>query len=168
MLDLFLILAGAYVYRMRGGMKPSFPRPIDQLIFALPYGIYTWYVWYYQMDLRWEYALPLSIAVWGITAAAVAKGHGNSMDLGEYDREPEWYEFAIRWLKPHMPLYWYDALGCAISGLTYTLVPGLVTLNPVLALSGLLKGPAYMIAKKAEARTEGGELLTGAALWGIF
>ena len=45
---------------------------------------------------------------------------------------------------------------------------GIATLNPVLSLSGLLKGPAYMAAKFGGTHIEGGELLTGAVLWGCI
>lgn len=148
-------LIGAFIYRMRGGMGPSFPRPIDQLLFSLPYG----------------YLAALSGAVSGaivlvLTTASVAKGHGNTMDLGDYDCEPEWYEFLIRgWLHGRISLYWYDFVGHCISGLSCTLLAGVVCGDPLLAISGILKGPAYALAKKADAGTEGGELLTGALLW---
>jgi hypothetical protein len=155
MIDLLMMPLGAFIYRMRGGMKPSLPSPVDQMLFALPYG-------YVTFQHSWWAGLIAFI----LTTIAIRKGHGNSMDLGERDTEPEWYEFTIRWLKPYMPLYWYDALGLAVSGLTYTLPAGILTLDPWRAFSGILKAPAYMISKKGGAKTEGGEMLTGAFLWG--
>lgn len=164
-----IILAGAFVYRMRGGMPPSFARPADQIIFAFPFSVMAALqctnIW------GWEYygeGFLMQAVVLAATAGAVAKGHGNNMDLGEQDKGPEWYEPVILWAKPHMPLYWYDALGLAISGLTYTIPCGLATLNPWIALSGAFKAPCYMLSKKADARTEGGELLTGGVLWGVL
>lgn len=155
MITSLFALAGAFVYRMRGGMKPSFPRPVDQMLFALPYGVAVFLA---QGPI-------LGLAAFVLTTLALVKGHGNSMDLGDQDKTPEWYEFLIKWLKPKISLYWYDATGLALSGLSYTLPAGILMLNPWIALSGVLKSPAYMLAKKAGAGTEGGELLTGALLW---
>ena len=162
--SLFALL-GAYIYRMRGGMEPSFPRPIDQVLFSIPYGLifglqFTEWFSIYE-------GIAIGLMALGLTTWAVLKGHGNNMDLGEGDASPEWYESVMRWLKPKVPLYWYDCAGMAVSGLTYTLPAGILTLNPILALSGILKAPAYMLGKKADAGTMGGELLTGALLWGV-
>lgn len=156
-LDLLMMIAGAFVYRMRGGMKPSLPSPVDQMIFALPYGVVTYL----------ETNIWIALVVYILTTIAIRKGHGNTMDLGtQPESDPEWYEFFIKWAKPRLSPYWYDALGQAVSGLTYTLPAGIATLNPVLALSGIAKAPAYMISRKGDADTEGGEMLTGAFLWG--
>ena len=150
-------------------MSPSFPRPVDQMLFALPYGIiaalFTSSVWEFI-----PYApTVVGVLTFTLTTLAVVKGHGNTMDLGEFDREPEWYEFVIRpWLFNRVPLYWYDFIGHCISGLTYTIPIGIATMNPILGLSGLAKGPAYAISKRGDAGTAGGELLTGAFLWGCL
>ena len=151
-----LTLIGAFLYRIRGGMAPHFPRPIDQALCAIPYGIIV------LMSCGWL----LGLLTFVLTTAMFARAHGNTMDLGDFDREPEWYEFLIRpWLFDKVPLYWYDLIGHSISGLVCTLPAGILTLNPFLALSGALKGPAYALGKAAGSSTEGGELLTGAVLW---
>ena len=135
------------------------PRLLIQSLFSLPYAITTYP----------EHGIYIAALVFGLTLLAVKTGHGNGMDLGDVDRgEPERLEFLILWIKPHIPLYWYDAGLLAITGLAVTLPAGIATLNPLLALSGLLKAPAYMIAKWGDTKTEGGELLTGAFLWGAI
>lgn len=158
-IDLLFILAGAFIYRMRGGMPPKLPWKADQIIFCLPY---------LALALAQAHAI-LALAASAATFAAVCTGHGNTMDLGEYDRKPEKYEILTRWTLPLWPsLYWYDIFAHSIGGLLITLPVGIVTLDPALALSGLAKGPAYAIAKKGGAGTAGGELLTGAILWGAI
>nr|DAQ81606.1 MAG TPA: hypothetical protein [Caudoviricetes sp.] len=169
MLDLFMILAGAWLYRWRGMGHPKkhlFPRPFNQAVFALPYAIITAIFWW--AALGW-WALAVASVVWVLSTAGACTGHGRGMDLGDSDNgEPERLEFLISWLKPHVPLYWYDAALLSITGLAITLPAGIATINPVLGLSGILKGPAYMVAKFGDTRTEGGELLTGAVLWGCI
>lgn len=158
-MNIVFMLTGALVYRFRGGM-PIFglynKRPVAQVLFALPYG------W----DVFIECGPILGFLCLVTTTITISRGHGNNMDLGDHDAGPEWYEPAIAWAKPHLSPYWYDVLGMAISGLTYTLPAGIFTLNPFLALSGVFKAPCYMLAKQAGAGTDGGELLTGAILWG--
>jgi hypothetical protein len=161
-------LAGAFIYRMRGGMPPSFPRPIDQALFAAPYMLFTMVVYYHAFG-RFDYAVVAGAIVLGLTVLALVKGHGRAFRLNEPMKpgaEPEDIEWPIRWLEGRIPLYWYKVLIHVVSGLSYTLPAGIITLNPFLALSGALKAPAYMLSERAGAKEEGGELLTGALLWG--
>ena len=173
-LTLIAALIGGILFRMRGGW-PDIPRPIEQVLFCAPV-IYICFV---------------AFGYWGILLAAlsviaVVKRHGNNIDLGTWDgpSKDAWYEFTIKWAKPYMSLYWYDALGMAVSGLTYTLP--MILINPVLGLSGILKAPAYMLGWfmhpryndgriklrlgkfTLECATEWGEFFTGAFLWAVF
>jgi len=153
---------------MRGGW-PSLPRPIEQALFCIP-------ILLVSLSSPWYIAL----LAYALSVAAVCKGHGRNMDLGHShkkneDVEPEWYEFTVSWLQPHLSEYWYDVIGVSISGLTYTL-PLLLT-NPIMAPVGLLKGPAYMIGWTNKMpsitigkftlkhETEWGEFLTGEFIW---
>lgn len=150
---------GALIFRMRGGLGPNLPRPIDQLLFASAYGgaiVYT-------TDNYYLTALGIALCT-----LAVVKGHGHNMDLGTYTKEAdyEWYEFIIKPLHRKIPEYWYDFIGLAISGLTYTVPVGIIMMNPLVALSGALKAPAYALGWLIGKGTELGEWLTGAFLWG--
>jgi hypothetical protein len=168
----YLIIAaatviGALIFRMRGGLGPKFPRPLEQLAFSLPYGAVA-----YLVTSNWY----IAAVVLAVTTITVLKGHGNNMDLGTWmeDADSEWYEKYTGYstLDPNSPgtakEYWYDVGGMAISGLTYTLPCGIATLNPLIALSGALKAPAYMISWALFKGTEIGEWLTGAFLWGTL
>lgn len=199
---LFMMAMGAYLYRVRGGsMWPRLPKPLEQLLFSLPYGIVTglqiadWY--------DWQWGVGVGMAVWFITTGAVILGHGPYfLSLTRVAFERERIDFIVTWLFGEDPratkalkplrgigandltdaqraeieaaifaygenwLYWRCVTGMALSGLVVTIPAGVATLNPFLALSGAWKAVAYMIAKKADSDTEGGELLTGAFLWG--
>ena len=114
------------------------------------------------------------------TDAIITARYLNTSDPGELakhlmeDADSEWYEKYTGYstLDPNSPgtakEYWYDVGGMAISGLTYTLPCGIATLNPLIALSGALKAPAYMISWALFKGTEIGEWLTGAFLWGTL
>lgn len=137
-------------------MPPKLPSFIDQVLFALPYGAVSYL----------ESGAAAGAIVLVLTTLAVLTGHGNTMDVGEYDREPEEYEILTRWSLPFWPsLYYYDLFAHSVGGLLITLSAGIIVGSPALALSGLLKGPAYALAKKGRAGTAGGELLTGALLY---
>lgn len=169
MLFAFLILAGALLYRWRGMAHPYkkfFPRPFNQAVFALPYAAITAAFWWGMLSY---WALVPAGVVWVLSTLGALTGHGRGMDLGVTDEgEPERLEFLIDWLKPYLPLYWYDMVLLSLTGLAITAPAGLATGNLFLALSGALKGPAYAVAKFGATRTEGGELLTGAVLWGCL
>lgn len=159
-------LAGAALYRWRGMAHPAkhvFGRPYNQIVFAAPYAIVTTIFWWPVLGGA---ALLAGMAVWVITTLGVLTGHGRGMDMGDTDQgKPERLEFLVAWLKPRLPLYWYDMALLSVTGLAITLPAGIATGNPVLALSGGLKGPAYAVAKFGGAGTAGGELLAGAILW---
>ena len=187
MLVITLSLLGGLIYRMRGGLSPRLPRPLDQLLFALPFG-YLAYL-YFPFDFHEYDNYLVALIVLALTTVAVAKGHGRNMDLSYSHKpnaevEPEWYEFVIKPLQKKTSEYWYDVIGMGVSGFTYTVPCSIATANPLIALSGFLKAPAYMIGwwmhnKFAQENriqwlpghfnrgTEIGEFLTGVFLWGI-
>lgn len=163
---LLLPIVGAYFYRMRGGLPPKLPRPIDQILFSLPYGYIA-----YTLE-----GYTIAIVVLVLTTLAVATGHGGFMDLGtwEKDREEETLEFIIRKWKAHLAEDWYDFLGLALTGMVVSLPAGIVValsypaLGIALAASGCLKSVAYLIPLKLGIPkfTAIGEWLTGFFLWG--
>lgn len=167
MYEAILILLGAWLYRWRGMAhehKKYFPRPFNQIVFAAPFAFVCMLFWY--PVIGWVAVLP-TLLVWTMTTLGVLTGHGRGMDLGETDQgDAETLEFLVRWAKPHLSLYWYDMLLLSVTGLAVTLPAGIATMNFWFACAGLLKGPAYAAAKHLKMGTEGGELLTGAVLWG--
>lgn len=175
MIYIIMTIAGACLYRWRGHAskyKKFFPRPLNQIAFAMPYAVVTFMFLLQYVGPVWE---PYPYWIWAATAAVLIlstlgtlTGHGKFMDLASYKilTSDETLEFTIKWLENKIPNYWYDALGLAVTGLAVTLPAGIVLMNPLLALSGALKAPAYMLAKLAKTGTAGGEWLTGAFLWG--
>lgn len=186
MLDfIFIAIAafmGGFIYRMRGGYGPSFPRPIEQtlfcLVFLLPLAALPW---------QWAW-VPFVLAV-----IATLKGHGRNMDLGtvpveDYPGGYEWFEMVTGWYKLHrkMPEYWYDVGGITISGLAVTLPVGVALagfghlgLGAFIVLLGAMKGLAYMVGwwlhpkgdngpktPLTKNATEYGEFLFGFFVWG--
>lgn len=159
--------AGAAIYRWRGTAHPLkrfTPRPMMQAVFALPYAAATPTTWGLP-DSYW-----VAGVVWVVTTYILCTGHGGFHDLGAWfkKRAAERLELLIRWLRNDLPRYWYDALGLAVTGIAVTIPAGIATGDPILAASGALKAPAYMIAAKLGWGTEGGEWLTGAFLWGAL
>ena len=163
---ILMMLLGALIYRMRGGLGPKLPRPVYQVLFSIPYVTCA----FLSQDIfNFDYGQYIAaFLVLITTTAAVATGHGGFMDLGTWqnDRDDERLEFIIKPLHKKIPEYWYDSLGMALTGVVVTLPAAIVTLNPLLAITGVLKAPAYMLAQRLGLGTEGGEYLTGAALWG--
>lgn len=156
-------IAGAALYRWRGHAseyKMYFPRPWNQLAFALPYALFC----IPPMTDGWFTPLVVLLITWMF----VLKGHGGFHDLGTwtFTREPESLEFLIRWTHRWLPPYWYDALGLAVTGIAVSMWAGIALGNPLLALSGALKAPAYMLARQVGWGPPAGEWLTGAFLWG--
>lgn len=180
LLTIPLSLLGALFYRMRGGLKPDLPRPIDQFLsnvlsaVALPLiaifstESFEWYIWL-------GFALQLSLSV-----AMECSGNGGTMDLGYSPQEPdgttkettrtlEKWEFLIYpWLYKKVSRYWYDFWGTSLRGFLTTLPCGIFMgfvgyplAGTLVALTGLVGGLAYMISWKAGWKTEGGEYMTG-------
>jgi len=70
-------------------------------------------------------------------------------------------------------LSWRCFTGMALTGLAVTLPAGVVTFNPLLAISGILKAPSYVIAMKikpddGDKAIEYAEYITGAILYFIL
>ena len=159
-------IVGGCLYRWRGmahRLKRFFPRPFNQIAFALPYAAAC------IPPNTNSWAIPAVVLV--VTTLGVLSGHGGFMDLGGWHnpRKDETMEWVIKPLHSKLSAYWYDALGLAGSGLYITLPAGLALmpynlhLGLVIAISGALKAPAYMVAT---GNTAAGEILTGAVLWG--
>ena len=143
------------------------PKWIWRGTFSLPYAMFVLAAMDYTL---WGFVAAGAVLI--LTFTAVATGHGNYQDLGEWKNEnhykSEQTEFLINWLMGRINNYWYDALGLSVTGLIITLPAGIVLCSPLIALSGALKGPAYMVGALVSKRwpTRAGEWLTGACLWG--
>jgi hypothetical protein len=119
-------------------------------------------------------------ALWGLS-----RGHGAYMDLahtpekdhdriGAYQEEPDfaWLRWVFRDGTIAGSRYWYEFLALGVTGFVATLPPGVAlailgdwTDGLILAVSGLLKAPAYAIGwtvAKGSRATVIGEWLTGA------
>jgi len=136
----FALAMGA-MNRWRGMSSPFkkfFPRPLPQITLALPYAILV-------SDYLNNYYVGAAVLV--LTTLGWLTGHGAFIDLGTWKNavKPERLEFTITWLKSKLSPYWYDFVGLAVTGLAVTVPAGIATMNPVLALSGVLKAPAYAI-----------------------
>lgn len=141
-MTILLALYGFVLNRWRGHasrFKKYFPRPLPQIALAIPFA--------YVTPLSWGQPLCFWIAgaVLILTTLAWLTGHGRFFSLdAPLTGKPETLEFLIKWLIPYVPAYWYKALGLALTGIAVTLPAGIACLNPILALSGVLKAPAYM------------------------
>lgn len=171
-----MILLGALIYRIRGmGDKPFGTRQFWALVFAAPFA-WVVYDFYKNAHLEPAFFIGLVIAVLVATTLAVLTGHGNGIDLGTYKgkTEPETVEPLILWLRDKVSPKTYDVILLSLTGFLITAPAGLVTLNPLLTIWGVLKGPAYLIAdygmpgRLQDSKIEAGELLTGAVLWGAL
>ena len=162
-LKIIFSLLGGCLYRWRGHAskyKKYFPRPFNQIVFAAPYAAIT----YLATGLWWA-----ALIVLALTTLATLTGHGNHLDLGTMpEGKPETTEFLIKPFKSKLPSYWYDVLGMSMSGMLITASAGIATGNIPLILSGLLKGPAYMIGNKTTNDTALSEFLTGLFLYGAL
>lgn len=124
---------GAILYRMRGGW-PSITRPIEQCLFCLP-----------VLVLAFDYPLWGAILAYALSVAACLIGHGHTMSLkAPVDKTKlERYEFFTKWLIGKIPDYWYKVIAHGFGGFIVTLP--LFLCNPLAAMAGWLKAPAYMI-----------------------
>lgn len=160
--NILFALYGGALYRWRGHAskyKKYFPRPFNQIAFAAPYAALCYPV------IGWW---CLGILV--VTTLSVLTGHGKWMDLGTWDEKAsdETIEFPIKFLESKLSSYWYDVVGMSWSGLVITIPAAIVTISPLLAVSGSLKGVAYMIGRKffdEDVATDRGEFLTGFFLY---
>lgn len=177
--------AGAIFYRMRGG-APKWPQPTEQMLFCVIY------LFALLMSTPWPLALAgyaLSVA-----GCCTGHGQ-YFLALKVKAIKPERLDFIVRFFYGRDPrttvvapendplilvlmkdydlerLYMRCLFGLAVTGLAVTLAPGIILSlhapvpGVMLALSGVLKAPAYHISQKLTKSTELAEYLTGAVLW---
>jgi hypothetical protein len=167
-------LCGGWISRMCGGGPPKLPWGIDQWLYAAPFAL---------MGINGGW--PLIILCFISVLLGKRTGHGNGISL---DRSPkgddEPLELFIKGLHGKIPEYWYDVLLLSFTGFVTVLIPAVVVAPfnlfaaALLILSGLLKGPAYMIGWAIYPEGSGrgiphlseatavGEFLTGFFGWG--
>lgn len=144
-LALIFCLLGGWFSRMCGGAWPRLPWGLDQWIYALPYALMIFHV-----SGSW-WLLPLC----GV-AVMIGKrvGHGSGIDLGrsqKIEAPRNLLESLISNNFDEATPYQRDVIFLAATGQAVTFLPALVvsfvSLPAALALavSGALKGPAYMI-----------------------
>lgn len=169
----FLSFMGAIVYRIRGGLEPNLPRPFDQLVFALGYGV----VVYKASPKRYKPYTFVSIVI--LSMLALATGHGQYMDLAHVDKitKPETLDFIVNAVfgPDNFNNYWRDFFGLVVTGVFASLPAGVGLLifkqwlpGVIIGLSGALKAVAYAIGWGVGLGTVGGEYLTGFFLWGVL
>lgn len=119
--------------------KRYFPQPWPQFALAIPYAC--------AVPLSYNHPFAIAGIVLILTTAAWLTGWGNWYDLAHAKRgkKDERTEFAVKWLYGKIPEYWYDVIGMAWRGALISLPAGIACQNPILALSGALMAPAYMI-----------------------
>lgn len=162
---------GGFVSRWHGGgFIPGSPKGLKNAIWALPFAVAT------GLLASWWLA-PIAFV---LCLAGKATGHGGGMDLGTWTkpRKDEALEFIVKPLQGKIPEYWYDVIQMCLYGLAA--VSGAVFciawFNPlaagIIALGGLMKGPAYMIGWAVDKPTDKieptaiGEFLTGVFAFG--
>lgn len=151
----FLIfgIIGLFLYRWRGHAsryKKYFPRPFNQITFALPFTTFSYLsvpdeiVLFNSNFLYFDVFVGFVVGI--TTVLALLTGHGNNHDLGRDKRgDDETMEFVVKWLHGRITEYWYDVIAMSWYGACITLPCAIATGNIFVALSGLLRGPAYMI-----------------------
>lgn len=133
----------AWLSRMAGGGWPHLPSICDQLLYALPI------LFFWPFTGFWTLAMYASL-VW-----SKIMGTRQYLDMG-YDtdpiREPNNVDFLIRWLKPHISGYWYDAVGNTVIGLVGVIpiicilcIHGYGLSAMYIGIYGILRGLAYVI-----------------------
>jgi len=154
---------GAVLSRWHGGgiLQIEVPKAYKSMIYAVPFAAFSY------LETQ---NLYIVFAAFVLCSLGKSMGHGGFFDLGHWDkpRDDERLEFMIKWLKPYLPEYWYDALGMALKGLCE--VSGAIVANPIMAFAGLLKGPCYMAGWKFSPNkpTEFGEYASGAVQYGFL
>lgn len=152
-------LAGGWLSRMCGGGPPKLPYGLDQWLYSLPYlliclpavAVIAALLGATKESRKRYY--PLVLLPYGGAVVGKRTGHGGGIDAGtsEVVRDDEKLEAIIKPLHGKISEYWYDILLLAVTGIATTLVAGImlaflnVWAGMAVALSGLTKGPAYMI-----------------------
>jgi len=165
-----IIAAGGVASRWHGGgIFQTAPKVIKNTVWALPFALTVYFA---------AYNIWFSLCAFVLCLAGKATGHGGFMDLGTNPKEPfngrtpEKLEWLILWLYPHMPRYWYDALGMCLMGLAATSGAAMVfwyigdhNAAYAFTVAGLAKGPCYMLGRFISTKyaTELGEFFTGLA-----
>lgn len=157
LIPLLMFTFGLFIGRWNGGGRPEWLKwldnPFSQILYAYPVLLILLVVVPATVHTEPNWLSNWHIfLVYAATVIMILKGHGHNMDLGTSDEGkpealPEWYEGIIQPLYGKIPNYWYDALGLVISGITYTLPLGLYLGNPLLAVSGAVKAPMYMLGR---------------------
>lgn len=151
-------LCGGWLSRMCGGGPPKLPWGLDQWLYAIPYALIAMPVllpfaaWVGISEKHRKYVPAILLFPFAGAFAGKRTGHGNGIDVGRMPRgKDEALEFIIKPLHGKIPEYWYDVLLLSVTGLAVPILAGAIVafINPLaglfLALSGLTKGPAYMI-----------------------
>lgn len=184
-------LCGGWISRMCGGAPPKIPWGLDQWLYALPYLIVSLpgtialgaYLGLKNKDKAYFKAAVLAPYLGAVIGKRT--GHGGGIDLGTWTeaRDDEALEFLIKPLHGRISEYWYDVLLLSVTGLMVTIMAGSIVwfVDPLagalIILSGIMKGPAYMIGWAIYPKGSGrgiphlneataiGEFLTGAFGW---
>lgn len=156
-------LIGAFIYRWRGMDNPH---PVPELIFCFPFAALAAWEWYSH---GWEAALMAFIVVGGLMTLVCVTGHGRFHNITEpLTGMPEKLEKVTLWLYPHVSTTVYKIICMSLKGFLMMLPFAVATLNPLPLLAGACMGLAYYLSYKTNAGSMGGELLTGAILWGCL
>lgn len=151
-------LIGAGLFRLYGAKESErhgIPKAVVAMLFTLPYAFIS--------------PAEIGLFIWIVTFVAMVTGHGNGQDLGTYTgpTKDEKIEFLVKWLKPYLSPYWYDAAFLAVNGLLMTAPGGIAAGSCEVTFSGLMRPVGYMIGRwstKYQSRisaTAMGEILTG-------
>lgn len=136
---------GGWVSRMCGGAWPRLPWGLDQWLYSIPYALIV-------LGATDSVLLTLLIFIGVVIGKRV--GHGSGIDLGRAQKiEPprNLLDSLISKICWKRPPYQRDIIFLAATGQMTTFLPALVVsfINLpaalALAVSGALKGPAYMI-----------------------
>lgn len=142
-----MALVGGCLSRMCGGGLVRLPWGLDQWLYAAPYA----------------WCGPV-----GYLGAVLGKrtGHRGYISLGDMPDAIAGSN-ALDWLVCGRG-YWRAVMGLAVTGVAVTLGAGIISGSWLLALSGALKAPAYMLGRLWDRTTASGEFLTGYFGWGSF
>lgn len=168
MLMILSALAGAALYRWRGGMPPDMPKVVKVSVWAIPLAVAA------AMSTPWDVLFPweVGLAVLLATYFATKTGHGSYMDLGTMPKpDNELLRYVLDLFMENTSNFTRDFIGLSLTGLLVTLPVGIAMANPLVAASGLLKAPAYWLGQSLPSLpqlrgfTEWGEALFGAVVY---